>query len=92
MTKNYLDIKEDIDRIRPKFANGTPRSVTFFGTPYHDESGNPVNLAIRVQVENGDVYGMLSVTAENGGIGATGEDGVYRFIPWPCAAIEVRED
>ncbi|MEM1452601.1 MAG: hypothetical protein AAF809_10110 [Bacteroidota bacterium] len=90
MTEQTLHMEADLDKIKPAFETGEPRMVSFHAAPYQSE-GRQVNLAINVRLENGDVYGMLDAVAENGGIGAEGPDGVYRFIPWPPAAIEVQD-
>lgn len=90
MPEFTVDMESDFDRIKPKFEIGQPRVVSFHATPYQSSQGDQVNLVINVRIENGDVTGMLSTIADNGGIGGEDDDGVYRFIPWPCAAIEVR--
>ena len=85
-----LNIEQDFDRIKPEFAIGSARVVSFHGTPYLAD-GAPMNLIVTVRLENGDVYGLLGAVKESGGIGGEDDDGVYRFIPWPCAAVEVRD-
>jgi hypothetical protein len=67
-----------------------PRVITFYGTPYKTEVGESKVTNISVHVENGDVVGILEQVIEEGGIGQTLEDGSYAFIPYPCAAIEIR--
>ncbi len=64
-------------------------TIHFFGANYHDHDGNPKNLSFSVTVDDGDVEGILAVVKENGGLGAIGDDGVFRFLPWPCAAVEI---
>jgi len=91
MTEVNLDIKKHLEKIKPAFEIGTPRIVSFHTATFRDGEGDSVNLAIKVRIEDGDVYGILRSVAENGGIGAEDDDGVYRFIPWPCTAVLVRE-
>ena len=44
-----------------------------------------------VRVEDGDTAGIHSAVIENGGIGEKDPDGVFHFIPWPCAAIIIKD-
>ena len=68
-----------------------PRTITFYSPNYTDEHGRPSSVSITVRVEDGDVGGILTTVIEMGGIGQTGDDGVFRFVPWPCAAFLVRD-
>lgn len=86
-----LDINADAGRIFPPFPPGTPRIVSFHAPTYPDGQGQTVNAVVTVHLGNGDVHGLIEQIKENGGIGGTDDRGVYRFIPWPCAAVEVRD-
>ena len=72
-------------------AEPRPREIRFYGSMFRDESGNARSVSICVRVENGDVAGILSTVVEKGGIGGVHDDGVFRFVPWPCAGVEVRD-
>lgn len=86
-----LDISADRERIFPAFPAGKPRMVSFHPPTYPDGRGQTVNFVINVRLESGDVHGMIEQVKASGGIGGTDNTGVYRFIPWPCAAVEVRD-
>ena len=68
-----------------------PRQIVFFSPQYTDREGANTVLNIVVNVANGDVEGQLAVVAADGGVGRVGDDGVFRFLPWPCAAVEIRD-
>ena len=91
MPEITIDMNDEFGRIKPEFAPGQPRVISFCATPYTDRNGDAVQLTINVEIANGDVYGMLDAAVENGGIGGEDDNGVYRFIPWPCACVEVRD-
>ena len=94
-----LDVAADPDGVHPPVADGRPRVVHFHGATYRDTAqtfangGQPplCSLTVSVRIEDGDVAGLLAAVAANGGVGAAGDDGVYRLVPWPCAAVEIEE-
>ena len=67
------------------------RQICFFGPIYQDTDGAEKTLTICVEVKDGDVAGILSVVQEDGGILQEGEDGTLHFLPWPCAAVRIRD-
>ena len=86
----------------PPSSPGAARVVHFHGASYRepgadgdggagDGGGRPCSLTVSVRVEDGDAAGLIAAVAARGGVGATGEDGVYRMVPWPCAAVVVEE-
>lgn len=68
-----------------------PREITFHSATYRDKDGNPSTITISVRVEDGNVSAVLDEVIGGGGIGETAEGGNYMFIPWPCAAVVVRD-
>jgi len=68
-----------------------PRRITFCSPEYRDGEGRSLHLTISVTVADGDVAGVLGIVIERGGIGESGPNGIFRFLPWPCAVIEVEE-
>ncbi len=67
------------------------RQVSFCSPRYHKPDGSAASIAITVVIEDGDVAGVISAVIENGGIGQMDDKGVYHFVPWPCAAVEICE-
>lgn len=65
--------------------------ICFFSPAFSDLKGNEKYLNICVRVEDGDIAGIMSTVVEDGGIGKTDEDGVFHFLPWPCAAVEIQK-
>ena len=80
-----------IEDYKVKHLDSRPREICFHSPTYRDKNGieNVVNICVRV--ENGDVFGILESVVKNGGIGNMHENGTFFFIPWPCAAIEIRD-
>lgn len=68
-----------------------PRRITFRGSKFTDDSGLDKTVNINVIVENGDALGILKVVMEDGGIGQLNDDGIYYFLPWPCACVEIAD-
>ena len=68
-----------------------PREITFYSPLCRDKSGQTKSVNICVRIEDGNTGGVLNGVIEQGGIGERLEDGTIVFIPWPCAAIEVRD-
>ena len=81
----------NIEDYKSKLPSNQPREITFFSPVFYDTDGNQKTVNICVRIEDGDVFGILSVVMENQGIGETSEDGTFLFIPYPCAAIEVKD-
>jgi hypothetical protein len=71
---------------------GTPREVTFVG-PILQKEGRGLVSSVRVvvNIEDGDVSRVLSTVIEHGGVGKRLSDGTYIYVPWPCAAVEIRD-
>jgi hypothetical protein len=67
-----------------------PRSITFHSALLR-EGNKQTSFTITVSVQDGDWGGILKTVVELGGIGQEDEHGVYRFIPWPCAGLSVRD-
>ena len=61
------------------------RKITFH-TPLFRKEGEDMGVSITIEVENGDVAGILQTIKENGGV--WNPDG-SSFIPYPCACVEV---
>jgi hypothetical protein len=68
-----------------------PREITFFSPRYRTKEGLDASLVITFRVEDGSIGAVLDGVKENGGIGQTNDNGVYQFIPWPCAVMEIRD-
>ncbi len=81
----------NLDEYRQTHPAGTPREISFYGTAYRDADGNEKTLTFNVRVENGDAVGILEAVIENGGIGRYGDEGTFYYLPWPCAAVEIRD-
>lgn len=69
-----------------------PRCITFYGPTFRQEDGTDKVINVSVHIENGDVIGLWDHVIEQGGIGETLDDGSYVFIPYPCAAVEVKNE
>jgi hypothetical protein len=69
---------------------GTPCTVSFCSATYRNKDGKSSTLTINLTVEDGDAGGLLKLAEENGGVGMVCDDGVYRFLPWPPAVIEIQ--
>ncbi len=67
-----------------------PREIRFFSPTYRDQKGRNASISVCITIEDGDIGSVLDIVIQDGGVGRTGDDGVFRFVPWPCAAIEVR--
>lgn len=70
---------------------GRPRIVTFYSPVHRNADGEERSLNISVRVDNGDIVHVLQVVRENGGIGQEAVDGVLQYVPWPCAAVTIRD-
>lgn len=70
------------------FRKDQPAKITFFGPKYINLDGNESSITVTVEVQNGDVLGVLDAVREQGGITAL-KDEKYFFLPWPCAAVEI---
>lgn len=80
--------------LKGKFAEQKerkPRRVSFFSPIYRDEHGHHKSVNINIDMQDGDVEAAIAAAIENGGIGLTRDDGVFYFVPWPCAAIEIQD-
>jgi hypothetical protein len=70
------------------------REVRFCSAAYIEANGShPTNTSTFINriVEDGDPGCVFEEVVENGGIGEICPDGVYRWIPWPCAVVEIRD-
>ena len=85
MSVTYI---EDYLAQEPK---GQPRQICFFSPTFRDTEGTDKSLNICIEVKDGDVAGILSKIREDGGIVQESEDGTFHFLPWPCAAVEIRD-
>jgi len=70
---------------------GRPRIVTFYSPIHRSADGEERSLSITVRVDDGDIVHVLQVVRENGGIGQESADGVLQYLPWPCAAVTIRD-
>jgi hypothetical protein len=68
-----------------------PREITFYGHSYLSKDSCPGSINLSVRLEDGGVEVILATVIEMGGYGLTGPDGIYRWVPWPCAAVEIRD-
>ena len=76
---------------KKKMNSNTPKLITFYSHIYKLPNGADKSVTTTVRIENGDVEGILRVIIENGGIEHQQDDGSYVFIPWPCAAVEIKD-
>ncbi len=63
----------------------TPVAVIFYSPTFHRED-EPQCACVRVEVDDGDVIGLLDIVRDHGGIWLEETSG---FIPWPCAYVEI---
>jgi hypothetical protein len=84
MTVHYL---KDYSQKKP---DKRPREITFC-SPTFNLDGSPKTINVSVRVENGDAAGILAIVIEDGGVGHMRDEGVYEFVPWPCAAVLIRD-
>jgi hypothetical protein len=69
-----------------------PCEVVFCGPVYRNNDRQGLRtFSVTVRVEDGDFERKLAEVRQEGGIGQLCEDGVFRFLPWPCAMVEVRD-
>ena len=61
-------------------------SIIFFGPKFLKEDGSETSVNIKVNVENGDVVGILDAVKEEGGVGHM-QGKQYVYLPWPCACV-----
>jgi hypothetical protein len=86
------NIITDINEYKSKFKDKKARTVTFYGHKFIDrDDGKDYQFSVKVHVENGDVHGIIKVIIENGGMPYTFGDKTI-FIPWPCAAVVIRDE
>ena len=81
----------DFEEYKSHLSRGLAREICFHGSQYSDQNDQCKTLNICVKVENGDVAGILQTVQDNGGIAETDDSGVIYFLPWPCAAVEIRD-
>jgi hypothetical protein len=70
---------------------GTPRQVTFVSPIFQTEDGQHTGARLNVIKDDGDVSSVLSTVVEHGGVGQRLSDGSYIYVPWPCAAVQIRD-
>jgi hypothetical protein len=70
-------------------TEGGALAITFFGHRFESSAGER-QLSFTVNVEDGDVLGVLQAVKEEGGIGRIVE-GQYLYLPYPCAAVVVHQ-
>jgi hypothetical protein len=66
--------------------------VRFCSAAYHGQNGQIQSFIFSRKVK--DLKGtkdLMNQFLQEGGIGDVCEDGVYRWMPWPCAVIEIRD-
>ena len=85
---DYLDENKSLHW--PDFPLGRPRKVTFHSAVFKSPEGEETNFSITMMMQNGDAWGIIEAVKAEGGIGAMVE-GVYRYIPWPCASVIVED-
>jgi hypothetical protein len=78
----------DFIRVRPP---GRPRLVTFHSPVHRDADGEERSLNISIRIDDGDIARVLNVVRDNGGIGQETPDGGLQYVPWPCAAVTIRD-
>jgi hypothetical protein len=78
----------DVARARPP---GRPRVVTFYSPLHRGEDGQERSVCITLRIEDGDIAHVLHAVRENGGIGQENAEGVLQYVPWPCAAVTIRD-
>ena len=81
----------NLETFRNNKGDQNQRTITFRSSEFQDNQGNSKTININVTVGDGDVFGILDVVKEEGGIGMVHDDGVYYFIPWPCACVEIKQ-
>jgi hypothetical protein len=64
--------------------------VTFYSALHKDATGADRTLVISATAADGDAAGLIQRVIERQGIGVT-RNGIYHWMPWPCAALEVRD-
>ena len=67
-------------------TDGTTSVAVIFYSPTFDKDDEPQCACVRVEVDDGDVIGLLDVVRDHGGIWLEETRG---FIPWPCAYVEI---
>lgn len=68
-----------------------PREITFFAPAFKAADGEMSGFNLTVTVENGDVLSVLGVVRNDGGAWCGESDGAHWFLPWPCAAVRIRD-
>ena len=74
---------------KKNLAPGKPCQISFYGHSYQVAGDNKA-LNLDVVVADGDYIAVFDFVIEQGGIGEIGGDGIYYFLPWPCAAVEIK--
>ena len=68
-----------------------PREVWFYAATFYDNTGQYQSVKVCVKLPKGDVGKFIKRIKQKGGIGGTDEAGLFRFVVWPPAVIEVRD-
>lgn len=72
-------------------AASTAREVTFYSPLYRNTEGKETTCSATVRVEDGDALGIINAVKEDGGLLWKDDDGTFFYLPWPCAAVEIRD-
>jgi len=70
-------------------SSGRKFRVLFCSAVYQTPEGERSISAEQIVETYEDFESLMQRVKENG-VGIVGPDGVYRLIPWPCAAVEIR--
>jgi hypothetical protein len=86
-SKTVLKLADFSPRVGAKQAR--PSQVTFYSALHKDSAGMDRTLVISVTVAGGDASALIERVIKKQGIGVT-RNGIWHWMPWPCAALEVR--
>lgn len=64
------------------------RKITFHSPAFKKPDEEIASASITIHVGSGDVEGILQVVAEKGGVW---NEARTRFIPYPCAFVEIED-
>ncbi|HKU97282.1 MAG TPA: hypothetical protein VJR58_18495 [Vineibacter sp.] len=78
----------EVTRTKPP---GRPRVMTFYSPVHRGDDGQDRSLSISLRIEDGDIARVLHIVRKNGGIGQENAEGVLQYVPWPCAAVTIRD-
>jgi len=67
-----------------------PRVIRFSSPIYHDQNGVPKCVSVPVVIQDGDVLGVLEGVKRDGFL-LNEHEGVFYFLPWPCAIVEIAD-